>query len=119
MKSIQALLIASLLVVSDAHAQRDLAEVRKADLTGVWSTGKVYTWFYEDHTMMTMDLNCFLQGIGTWRFEYGMLTIYVDQKEVFFRNILDVPVKPKMGDKMVLDTMAEWMFMGGDTDQEC
>ena len=103
---------------ADPHTDA-LREAMGADLVGVWSTANSFVWLYDDHTMKTLTQNCFLKGTGTWRFEYGNLMLYVGDKEVFFRVILSVPTKPMAGDKMVLDTTAEWMFMSPDTDEEC
>ena len=104
---------------TDDRGPDGLPKFWHADLSGVWSTGTAYTWLYEDHTMKTLDTNCGLVGTGTWKFEFGALKIYEGSKEVFFSQILDVPEKPNPGEKLVLDTTAEWMFMGRDTDQEC
>ena len=113
------LIVASLIVASSAQSQGNRADVMNADLVGVWSMGNGYMWLYENNDMKTLGPNCSLLGIGTWDFELGALKIYVDGEEVIFTNILDVPTSPKMGDKMVLDTTREWLFLGRDTEQEC
>ena len=113
------LIVASLMVASSAQSQGNRADIMNADLVGVWSMGNGYMWLYENNDMKTLGPDCSLLGIGTGDFELGALKIYVDGEEVIFTNILDVPTSPKMGDKMVLDTTREWLFLGRDTEQEC
>ena len=107
------------LTASIAHGGYNLKQIMKADLVGVWSTGNSYIWFYEDGGTKRLSPNCSLLGRGTWKFEIGAVKIYAGGKEVIFSQVLKVPTKPKMGDKMVLDTKREWLFLGRDTDQKC
>ena len=119
MNRLQYLIVASLIVASPAHSQGNRADIMNADIVGVWSMGNGYMWLYENNDMKTLGPDCSLLGIGTWDFELGALTITVGGEEVIFTNILDVPTSPRMGDKMVLDTTREWLFLGRDTEQEC
>lgn len=111
-----ALLIFSVVI---AHGN-DRRQIWKAELVGVWSTPGSFVWLYQDRTMKVLKKNCRLVGIGTWEFEYGQLRLFASNgKEVLFRHILEAPTSPKFGDKIVLDTKREWVFMGRDTSTKC
>ena len=93
-----------------------------ADLSGVWATGAGFFYLYPDGNVMRLsEADCSLTGYATWEFELGTLSIRdpVTGKRLVGGVILDVPVKPDAGDKMVLDTTHEWVFMSPDTDEEC
>ena len=113
------LLAVILFVFSTAYADdnhlNNLKEARNADLTGVWSMGNGYMILYPDQRMKTLGTDCSIIGTGTWKFEYGALTVYEGGKEVMWTYIIEF----KAGQKMVLSTKREWLFISKNTGMEC
>ena len=122
------LLFVTLFGFSTVNARTDLREIMKADLSGVWSVGKYgcfglgldtcmsYIYLYPDKSMKALGPDCSLMEKGTWKFEIGALTLYDKEgKQLMWTQIIDL----KAGQKVVLDTSKEWLFLGSNTDSDC
>ncbi len=103
--------------VSISHGY-DMARISKADLTGIWFTKNSILWLYEDRSMKLYNkVTCALKATGKWKFEFGGLHMYVDGKEVFWRQVLEVP---KTGNRnMRFADNSTWWFFHKNTDRKC
>ena len=116
-------LATALLAVSGAQAQNrgDLRTIMTADIVGVWALGSTFAYLYEDGRFkMLNESDCSLVGVGTWTFEYAQFSAKdTEGREVFWMTVIDVPVQPTPGQKLLTDSNREWMFIGRDTSMEC
>ncbi len=103
--------------VSISHSY-DLRQIAKTDLTGVWFTKNSIVWLYEDRSMKLYNkIICALKATGRWKFEMGGLHMYIGGKEVFWRQVLEVP---KTGNRnMRFGDNSAWMFFDKNTDWKC
>ena len=115
------LTVASLVAGAQAQNRGDLATIMTADLAGVWSLDTTFLYLYEGGQFRILNKSdCSLVGVGTWEFEFAQLrALDPAGKEVFWTTVIDVPVAPRPGQRLLTDTNQMWMYMGRDTGMDC
>ena len=65
--------------------------------------------------MKFVRTNCSLIGTGTWKFEVGQLRLYANGKEIKWWQVMKVPLRPRVGESMVMASIEKWTFLDQDT----